>query len=84
MVFIIPQGGFPCSNVSIIRECECTNGTYGSYYAHGDDYNIKNSPSTILGMHLFIINKVTSIISLLVINVFGSSKVNIVIDKDMK
>ena len=33
MVFIILQGCFPCSNVSIIRECECTNGTYGSYYA---------------------------------------------------
>ena len=32
MVFIILQGCFPCSNVSIIRECECTNGTYGSYY----------------------------------------------------
>ena len=32
MVFIILQGCFPCSNVLIIRECECTNGTYGSYY----------------------------------------------------
>ena len=37
MVFIILQGCFPCSNVSIIRECECTNGTYGSYY--GLQYN---------------------------------------------
>ena len=36
MVFIILQGCFPCSNVSIIRECECTNGTYGSYYVHDD------------------------------------------------
>ena len=34
MVFIILQGCFPCSNVSILRECECTNGTYGSYYDH--------------------------------------------------
>ena len=34
MVFIILQGCFPCLNVSIIRECKCTNGTYGSYYAH--------------------------------------------------
>ena len=32
MVFIILPGCFPCSNVSIIRECECTNGTDGSYY----------------------------------------------------
>ena len=32
MVFIIIQGCFPSSNISIIRECECTNGTYGSYY----------------------------------------------------
>ena len=38
MVFIILQGCFPCSNVSIIRECECTNGTYGLYY--GPEYEV--------------------------------------------
>ena len=40
MVFIILQGCFPCSNVSIIRECECTNGMYGSYYATNILYHL--------------------------------------------
>ena len=52
MVFIILQGCFPCSNVSIIRECECTNGAYGSYYdvnipktqPHGSIMPIEFSP----------------------------------------
>ena len=58
MVFIILQGCFPCSNVSIIREYECTNGTYGSYYGYNNNH-LKVSKSlyivTILGQLPFML-----------------------------
>ena len=32
MVFTILEGCFSDANDNNVRECECTNGTYGSYY----------------------------------------------------